>query len=144
LYEEAGVSLPGVVARRFEEVQQFHQSVIANRRDYLAGELADAEERLRGRRQQMRALDTRRGELMRTLNSRGALDQFQQLQQEAARLEAETEAIRQRFQVAEQLEGSKTELEIERARLVQRLRRDMDEQRERVSNAITTFEEGAL
>jgi uncharacterized protein YydD (DUF2326 family) len=141
LYEEAGIALPEAIVRRFEEVQEFHHSVIANRRDYLQAELSAAEERLRGRRQEMQMLDSRRAEIMRTLNSRGALDQFQRLQQEAARQEAETEAIRQRFQAAEQLEGSKTELEIERARLVQRLRRDMDEQREKVSNAIRTFEE---
>jgi uncharacterized protein YydD (DUF2326 family) len=141
LYEEAGIALPDAVARRFEEVQQFHQSVISNRRDYLAGEFSAGEERLRQRRQQMRSLDIRRGEIMRNISSRGGLDQFQRLQQEAGRQEALTEAIRQRFQAAEQLEGSKTELEIERARLVQRLRRDMDEQREKVSEAITTFEE---
>jgi uncharacterized protein YydD (DUF2326 family) len=141
LYEEAGIALPDAVARRFEEVQQFHQSVISNRRDYLAGEFSAGEERLRQRREQMRSLDIRRGEIMRNISSRGGLDQFQRLQQEAGRQEALTEAIRQRFQAAEQLEGSKTELEIERARLVQRLRRDMDEQREKVSEAITTFEE---
>ena len=88
----------------------------------------------------MEQLDRRRSEIMRILQSRGALDQFQALQKEAARQDAETETIRQRFQAAEQLEGTKTELDIERARLVQRLRRDLDEQRGRVSEAITTFE----
>jgi uncharacterized protein YydD (DUF2326 family) len=88
----------------------------------------------------MTGLDTRRAEIMRVLQSRGALDQFQHLQQEASRQQAETETIRQRFQAAEQLEGASTELEIERARLVQRLRRDLDEQGARVREAITTFE----
>ncbi len=82
----------------------------------------------------------RRGEIMRILQSRGALDQFQELQRDAARQDAETESIRQRFQAAEQLEGSKTELEIERAKLTQRLRMDLDEQKDVVIEAITTFE----
>lgn len=140
LYEESGIVLPGAVRRRFDEVEQFHKSIITNRRDYLASELDARANRLQTRRRDMQQLDGRRGEIMRMLQSRGALDQFQGLQQEATRQDAETEAIRQRFQAAEQLEGTKTELEIERARLVQRLRRDLDEQRERVADAIATFE----
>jgi uncharacterized protein YydD (DUF2326 family) len=140
LYEEAGVALPTMVSRRFEEVRAFHESIIANRRSYLSSEVSSAEERLGRRRREMTGLDTRRAEIMRVLQSRGALDQFQHLQQEASRQQAETETIRQRFQAAEQLEGASTELEIERARLVQRLRRDLDEQGARVREAITTFE----
>ena len=140
LYEEAGVTLPTTVIRRFEEVRQFHESIIANRRNYLSSELTAAEDGLTTRRSRMAELDRRRAKIMRMLQSRGALDQFQRLQQEAARQDAETEAIRQRFQAAEQLEGSKTELEIERGRLVQRLRRDLDEQQARVTEAIAAFQ----
>ena len=47
---------------------------------------------------------------------------------EAARQDAHTETIRQRFLSAEQLEGTKTELDIERGHLVQRLRLNLEEQ----------------
>ena len=140
LFDEAGVTLPDIVANRFEDVKIFHDSIIANRRDYLSSELDSAQNRLQERRSQMQRLDSRRGEIMRILQSRRALDQFQELQRDAARQDAETESIRQRFQAAEQLEGSKTELEIERAKLTQRLRMDLDEQKDVVIEAITTFE----
>jgi uncharacterized protein YydD (DUF2326 family) len=140
LYEEAGVTLPEFVNRRFEQVRDFHQSVVSNRHDYLTGEISAAENRLLDRRRTMADLDSRRGDIMRLLKSRGALEQFQRLQEEASRQEVKTETIRQRFQAAEQLEGVKTELEIERNRLVQRLRRDLDEQRIRVTEAITAFQ----
>jgi uncharacterized protein YydD (DUF2326 family) len=76
----------------------------------------------------------------------GFLDIFQELIEllegtsAASRQEVETETIRQRFQTAQHLEGSKTELEIDRGRLVQRLRRDLDEQNIGVTEAITAFE----
>ncbi|MCA9233261.1 MAG: DUF2326 domain-containing protein, partial [Planctomycetales bacterium] len=73
--------------------------------------------------------------------STGALDQFQRLQQESIRLSAETESIRQRFQSAEQLEGVKSDLDLERGKLLQRLRRDLIEQDSRVEKAIATFQE---
>jgi len=140
LYQEAGMVLPEIVKRRFEDVKMFHDSVISNRKNYLETELKSASERLISRRTNMQQLDTRRSEIMRMLQSRGALDQFQSLQREASRQDAQTEAIRQRFHAAEQLEGTKTELDIERGRLVQRLRRDLDEQKNLVTEAITTFE----
>jgi len=141
LYAEAGVVFPDAVKQRFDEVRRFHESVVSNRRQYLESERATAEARLTQRTSEMSRLDQQRGEIMRTLQSKGALDQFQRLQQESARLESATEMLRQRFQAAEQLEGVKSELELERGRLLQRLRRDLIEQHERADEAIAVFED---
>lgn len=141
IYAEAGVSLPGLTIKRYDEVRNFHESVVRNRRDYLAGELDAARQRVASREQDKRRLDDRRAAVMSVLQSHGALDQFSRLQGEAGRMEAEVESLRQRFEAAEQLEGSKNELEIERNRLTLRLRRDFVEQKDRLSEAILAFEE---
>lgn len=141
IYAEAGVALPGVAFRRYEEVRSFHESVIRNRQDYLSGELSYAKQRIVSRDQQKGQLDQRRSEVMGILQSHGALEQFAKLQGEAGRLEAEVESLRQRFEAAEQLEGTKNELEIERNRLTLRLRRDFSEQKQRLAEAILAFEE---
>ncbi|MBV6747399.1 DUF2326 domain-containing protein [Xanthomonas vasicola pv. vasculorum] len=86
-------------------------------------------------------LDQRRGEILGILKSHGALEQFLKLQGELGRLESEVESLRQRFEAAEQLEGTKNELEIERNRLTIRLRRDFAEQKDRLAEAIVAFEE---
>ncbi|MGH9604219.1 MAG: ABC-three component system protein [Terracidiphilus sp.] len=141
IYAEAGVALPGMAVRRYGEVQSFHESIIQNRRDYLAGELEGARQRVNLREQGNQRLDERRGAVMGILQSHGALDQFSRLQEEAARMAAEVESLRQRFEAAEQLEGAKNELEIERNRLTLRLRRDFSEQNGLLSEAILAFEE---
>jgi len=141
IYAEAGVALPGISIKRYEDVRSFHESVIRNRRDYLAGELAVAKQRVAAREQEKARFDARRATVMKILQSHGALDQFSQLKGEAGRLEAVVESLRQRFEAAEQLEGTKNELEIERNRLELRLRRDFAEQRVRLSEAILAFEE---
>jgi uncharacterized protein YydD (DUF2326 family) len=141
IYKDAGVTLPGLVKKRYEEVRSFHESVIRNRRDYLGGELEAAKTRIEVRNQQKARLDGRRAEVMAILKSHGALDQFTRLQEEIGRLEAEVGSLRQRFESAEKLEGKKNELEIERNRLTLRLRRDFSEQKERLSEAIIAFEE---
>jgi len=141
IYAEAGIVLPNMALKRYEEVRSFHESVIRNRRDYLAGELSDARQRIKFREQQKEKLDQRRAKIMEILQSHGALEQFSKLQGEAGRLEAKVESLRQRFEAAEQLEGTKNELDIERNRLTLRLRRDFSEQSHRLTDAILAFEE---
>lgn len=140
LYAEAGVSLPGIAFKRYEEVKSFHESVIRNRKDYLSEELTAARLRIDGRISKKTQLDRRRAEILEILQSHGALEQFAKLQSEASRLGAEVESLRQRFAAAEQLDGTKTELDIERSRLTLRLRRNFSEQKDRLAEAILAFE----
>jgi len=141
IYADAGVSLPGLSVKRYEEVRSFHESVVRNRRDYLSEELVAAKQRVDVREQEKHRLDAKRADVMDLLRTHGALEQFSKLQATAARKEADVESLRQRFEAAEQLEGTKNELDIERNRLTLRLRRDFSEQKERLSEAILAFEE---
>lgn len=141
LYREAEIALPDIVARRFNEVRDFHDSIIRNRRTYLEGEIAKARQRIIDRRRTQERLSTRQSELLQMLRSYGALDQYGQLQTEFARAESEAESIRRRHAAAEQLEGKKTELEIERTQLLRRLQQDYSEQRNVLQRAILAFEQ---
>ncbi|MGX6999212.1 ABC-three component system protein [Caballeronia sp. KNU42] len=141
VYQEAGVALPGLVKRRYDDVKSFHESVVRNRRDYLSSELEAAKLRIELRDGKKAQLDHRRGEVLGILKSHGALEQFLKLQGELGRLESEVESLRQRFEAAEQLEGTRNELEIERNRLTIRLRRDFAEQKDQLAEAIVAFEE---
>lgn len=141
VYEEAGIALPSLVKKRYKDVRLFHESVIRNRKDYLRGEFEAAMSRIETRNQEKVRLDERRAEIMRMLKSHGALDHFTELQSEVGRLESEVKSLRQRFEAAEKLEGIKSELEIERNRLLLRLRRDFTEQKERLSEAILAYEQ---
>ena len=46
VYAEAGVVLPNVALRKYDEVRSFHESVVRNRNDYLGGELQSATKRI--------------------------------------------------------------------------------------------------
>jgi uncharacterized protein YydD (DUF2326 family) len=141
LYQEVGVVLPTTAIRRFAEVRRFHESVVANRRSYLSQEIDDARHRIALRDRQKQTNDERRAKVMEILRSHGALDHFTLLQGELNRMEAEAAALQQRLMTAENLESGKTELEMDRARLVTRLRQDYAEQSERVKASVLTFGE---
>jgi len=141
IYAEAGVVLPNVALRKYDEVRSFHESVVRNRHDYLDGELQSAKDRINNREKEKGKLDNRRAEIMAVLESHGALEQFASLQGEQGRLEAEVESLTKRFELAEQIEGTRNELDIERNNLVLRLRRNFSEQGTALSEAILAFEE---
>ncbi len=77
---------------------------------------------------------------MTILESHGALEQFSGLQGEQGRIEADVESLKQRFELAEQIEGTKNELDIKRNNLVLRLRKNFSEQETALSEAILAFE----
>ncbi len=141
LYEDMGISLPDLTVRRYSEVRDFHDSVIENRSLYLSGEVEAANARIRQREAQKARMDGRRQQIMVMLNTRGALDQFVGLQAELSRIEADGEVTRRRLEAAEQIEGDKTQLELERNALFLRLQQDYREQGGKLTAAITAFEE---
>lgn len=141
LYREAGVVLPGSVGKRFEEVEAFHEAVVKNRRSHLTSEVQAAQERIRSRDKTRAQLDSRRRQLMGILQSGGALEHYAALQQEAARAEADAEGLRQRLSTAEQIESTKAELDIERARLLKTLQDDHHEREAIIEEAILVFED---
>jgi uncharacterized protein YydD (DUF2326 family) len=140
IYAEAGVVLPNVALRKYDEVRSFHDSVVRNRHDYLNGELLSAKRRIVKREEEKSKLDKRRAEIMTILESHGALEQFSGLQGEQGRIEAEVESLTQRFELADQIEGTKNELDIERNNLVLNLRKNFSEQETALSEAILAFE----
>jgi uncharacterized protein YydD (DUF2326 family) len=140
LYQEAGVVLPDLVQRRFDDVKTFHELVVQNRRSYLQTEAAAARERIAHRGEEQRRLDARRGEIMQILEANGALEHFSALQAEITRAEVELETLRQKYETADALESGTTKLSMERGRLQERLREDYTEQQDVVKNAILTFQ----
>ena len=74
LYAAAGIELPGLALRRFDDVSSFYESVVANRRIHLEHEIGDVRSRIAGVEAGLSHLDEERSNILRTLQGRGALD----------------------------------------------------------------------
>lgn len=129
LYAAAGVELPSVALRRFEDVSRFYASVIENRRAHLQQEIADTRLQLEDGERRLAALDAERSGILKMLEGRGALEDFLQLQRELADYEVTAAALRERFKAAEILEGETTQLDIDRVNLKRRLQQDHRERK---------------
>lgn len=141
VYQEAGIVLPGIALRRFDDVREFHESVLSNRKYYLDGEITSARQRIAKREQAIEKIEERRSQIMKLLRSHGALDHFTKLQSELTRFEQDIVILKKRYETAEALETGKTEQTLERQQLLLRLRQNHREQKETLREAILAFEE---
>ena len=124
LYEAAGIELPGMALRRFDEVSSFYESVIANRRIHLENEIHEARARIATGDAALARLDTERSGILQALQGRGALDDFLRMQRDLADSDAQAAALSERFKAAQALESESTKLDIDRANLKSRLQED--------------------
>lgn len=124
LYAAAGIELPGVALRRFDEVSSFYESVVANRRAHLESEISNVKMQIAAEDAAVSRLDKERSTILQNLDGRGALDDFLALQRDLADWDAQAATLRERFKAAEVLEGESTKLAIDRGNLQRRLQED--------------------
>ncbi|WP_199433872.1 ABC-three component system protein [Qaidamihabitans albus] len=144
VYADLGVSLPGAVIRRYEEVREFHTSVVRNRRSYLEAEAAAIRERLAAREAERASLGEEQAGLLQTLNEGGALDALTALQQAFAREQALLESLRNRFEAARTLEASASEIRADRAQVESQMRADLVERDSIIDEISVRFREYAV
>ena len=141
LYKEAGIVLPGVTLRRLADVDIFHRAVVRNRKSHLKDAIESARERIAERERRKESLDRRRREIMKILESGGALAEYSALREEVARREGEVEVLEQHLRNAEEIEGSRAALKVERASLLKAVQDDLTERGERLQEVILRFEQ---
>jgi len=139
MYDEIGVVIKDGAIKRYEEVTVFHQAVVRNRHAYLDAEITAIKAR-QTQRQAARSTTTDRwSQIMRTLQNRGALDQYQQLQNELTRAEGRAEALRQKLEALRRLESMKTELVVKKKQLRLELDNDFKERETIIKQAVVAF-----
>lgn len=139
LYKEAEIIFPDTIKKRFEDVKIFHNGIITNRRNHLQNEIETAEQRINQREEQLKNYDNRRREIMKILETGGALEQFSLLQAELSQKEALTNSLEQQYKLAKEIDQNKSDILIEKTELKQALTNDINERDEIVKEAIISF-----
>lgn len=143
VYRELGIILGEQVRQRFDDVRNFHESVIRNRKSYLAQERDATRARLDARRAERSRLGDEQAAILQRLNEGGALESLTLLQQAVAQEEATLGALRHRLDAAEALEASARQIEASKLQLRQEIADDLSERREQTSEATVLFNEFA-
>uniref|UniRef100_A0A9E8CR68 DUF2326 domain-containing protein n=1 Tax=Bosea sp. NBC_00436 TaxID=2969620 RepID=A0A9E8CR68_9HYPH len=144
LYDEVGIQLPDSVRRGFEEVREFHEAVISNRRAHLAMELERNRNQLAGLEADRRIQTARRTEILRHLSGKGAFGDLADIQRRLAEAEQSVSALKTQKDTLQRLEADKADQKIERISLKQRLDRDLEARLPAVRAAVLAVDEALI
>ena len=139
VYQEVGVTMPDMVRRRLEEVQDFHRQIVANRRAYLRSEIERIENGRSQREIEIQAGIDKRAQLLEVLQTHGALQEFTRLQELYLGEVARRNDIDNRITNLRRFEQGRSEVRVKRELLLQTARRDFEERREPRARAINIF-----
>jgi uncharacterized protein YydD (DUF2326 family) len=139
IYEEVGVVLPDLVGRRFDEVADFHASVVRNRRAFLEGERRTVGDRLDAIGQERARLDERRASVMALLRDSMALDTFRDAERELAELDAVVADLDRRVEQARAATSSKLKLKAMMIEAQSGLQAEMQERATYLDQAMALF-----
>ena len=139
VYQEVGVTMPDMVRRRLEEVQEFHRQIVANRRAYLQSEIQRIDSGRSQRGLDLHAGIERRAQLLEVLQTHGALQDFTALNELHLNLVSRRNDVDNRISNLQRFEQGRSEVRVSRELLLQTARRDFEERRERRATAINLF-----
>ena len=139
VYELVGVTMPDLVRRRLDEVQDFHLQLLTNRRDYLQSEIQRIESNMGERELQIQAKTEERAQLLEILQTHGALQEYTSLQELHLRSVARRNDIESRITNLRRFEQGRREVRVKRELLLQTALREFEERREAREEAINSF-----
>lgn len=135
LYASAGVQLPDVSLKRLESVKEFHKTVVRNRKAHLQGEINAAEQRIQKRDSEAKALSEKQAQLMGLLQTHGALDQFNRLEEELGRQRITRDQLKKRLELVQKIDRGAADINVKKATNHQKLVNDFEERDERLKEA---------
>jgi uncharacterized protein YydD (DUF2326 family) len=124
LYRAAGIELPNVALRRFDEVRSFQESIVSNRRRYLEEEIAEARASRKSFETELADVDQQKAGLLATLDGKGAFEDLMAIHEEFATATNRAEILRTKLQNANILENKTAQTKRDSADLEIRLQQD--------------------
>ncbi|MHA1950886.1 MAG: DUF2326 domain-containing protein [Candidatus Thorarchaeota archaeon] len=139
LYEEANVVLPNHIVNSLKQAKEFHEIILRNRRRYLETESERLRTDILDAESLISDLTGNRASLLRILRTRGALEQYTEVQLRLSEINQQFDEIKSRIRDLKKLEKGKSDLAIEKEKLIQDTISDIDERRSVLDRAIALF-----
>jgi uncharacterized protein YydD (DUF2326 family) len=139
LYNNAGIQLPGLVLRRLDEVETFHNQILEHRKEFLRTEIDRLTRSIADRNRVIRRKTEQRAARLQILQTHNALEEYTKLQGLYLETLANLNEINQHIEELRKVEEGKSSLRIEKELLIQKARRDYEERHIQAERAIALF-----
>jgi len=139
MYQEAGVRFADQVAKQLSDALEFHERLVANRREFLAAEMTRLEERIADLEGRVGALTSDRARELSFLEEHGALEDLTQLQLLQKERVEELGRIGGQIDQLKGYEEGLAAIRIEREQGKLEARRDIDARRDAWGRVVELF-----
>lgn len=139
VYQEAGLFFPEKLKVKLHELVEFHEQIITNRTSYLENEIKKIQREIEMQNEQISLLSKKRAEQLKILQKHGALEEYNELQRVLTKLEQKLGEINDRINNLKTFEKGISEIKIKQQELFQQTRRDFEERKAVVEQAIRYF-----
>lgn len=139
VYAEAGIYFQDSINKRIDDVLTFHKQVVTNRKDYLSSEINKLKQDIAQRDEKGKVLTDKRAELMLTLKSHGALQEYTLLQNNHQTTLAKLNDVLTRLENLRKFESGKSSINIDHELLLQKAKIDLSERQKQKEDAVLTF-----
>lgn len=139
IYSEAGVDFTFSLKKKLDEVVNFHNAIIENRKNYLYGEIEKIRNDIIQQETELKEISDKRAILLEILDKHGALEEYTAMQERYSAAMHRLEQIRENLKLAQTIEDSKSRITIETQELLLKSRRDYVERMPSLEKAISIF-----
>jgi uncharacterized protein YydD (DUF2326 family) len=139
IYNEAGITFVGTLKKKLDEVINFHNSIIENRKKYLQNEINKINSSILEQESILENCSEKRAALFEILANHGALEEYTAMQERYALALQKLEEVREKLSLAQTIEDSKSRITIENQELLLKSRRDYIERMPSLEKAISIF-----
>ncbi|MEI2358991.1 ABC-three component system protein [Priestia megaterium] len=139
IYEESKIHFPDLVKRKIEQVEEFHDQVVKNRKEFLQLEIERLKKDVTERDTRIKSNSDKRAEYLQILSDYGALEEHTKLQQQYVNQMAKINEIDNALDSLRTFEQGKSSLKIEKEVLQQEARNDYYERLNQRTKAIQLF-----
>lgn len=139
VYSDVGVIFNDKIIKTLSEVIEFHKEVSNNRRTYLQEEISTLKKGICELEKQIEIISNERAELMRIVQTHGALEEYTLIQEKYSKSMQLLEEAKNKLESIEYIEDSKSHIKIENQELLLKLRQDYNERSEKIQQAVSIF-----
>ena len=139
LYGEVGVVFPELIRRTLSDAREYHSKIVENRRVFLSVEIKRLESKIESRMADIRKQTEKRAELLKILDTHGALQEMAQLQERVVELRSKYEKVRTWITEQKDIASKRRNLQIQKTELAKTAEQDHEERRELWSVAVGFF-----
>lgn len=143
LFSEAGIHFADNLKRSLEEAKGFHKAIVQNRKLFLEAEITQIKNALASSEGYIKATSDKRAELLRLLETHGALEEFSVLQERVVEKKSQLEVIKNKISNIREMAQHKKDIKASKIELETKIQRDYEQNRTEWEKAVVLFNENS-